>query len=77
MDRKTHFTVGNYINMYDDEKEIWIIINEANDEPTYKQIIKVEDIMEKYFEKMELRKMKEEIEQMFEYGVQLFINGLD
>lgn len=76
MENEKHFTVGNYINLYDEEKEVWVIINEANDEPSYKQIRKTMDIMEMYFEKMELRKMKEELEEIFVYGVQIFINRL-
>ena len=76
MDKETHFTVGSYINLYDDEKEVWVIINEGNGELSYNQVRKAESIMEKYFEKMELRKMKEELEEVFEFGIQIFINKL-
>jgi hypothetical protein len=72
-----NFAVGNYINLYDEEKELWVIINEANDELSNEEILEAEDIMGKYFDKMELRKMRKELEEIFGFGVQIFINQLN
>ena len=72
---RTHFSVGTYINLYDDDKEIWVMINESND-VTDQMILEAEEIIKMYFEKMELTNMREALEEIFEMGVQIFIDGL-
>lgn len=40
-------TSGTYINLYDEERDIFIILNESNEEPTAKELEGIQEIVEK------------------------------
>lgn len=44
---------GFYINVYDDKKDIFVILNEPNDEPTPEEVTKIEEVVRKDINELE------------------------
>lgn len=66
-------TFGNYINVYDYPKDVFVIVNEANIEPTLDQNDEaVEYIKEYLLGNWTIEKLEENLEEnLFPFGVQI------
>ena len=66
-------TFGNYINVYDYPKDVFVIVNEANIEPTLDQNDEaVEYIKEYLLGNWTIEKLEENlVENLFPFGVQI------
>lgn len=68
---------GHYINLYEGNRDVFIILNEANDPPTIVQVEKAKKIIERAFDEGNIwmvgynSSVYEELEKVFGYGVQI------
>ena len=73
------FCSGEYINIYDEDegKEVFVIINEGNDELTIDKAAKAEEIIRKHFDSMDYVQLETELEDVFGFGVQIFFRKMN
>lgn len=71
-------TFGNYINVYDYPKDVFVIVNEANIGPTLDQNDEaVEYIKEYLLGNWTIEKLEENlVENLFPFGVQIIERGM-
>lgn len=70
---------GEYINVYNDVLDIFVIINEPNDKFTIEQCGKAEDIVTEYLNnttKEAEKEMEEKLDELFDFGTQVIIRNI-